>query len=168
MLNDTQFTLRYWDWTTQDDRNAFFVDGRLGASSPSNGTVTGTLMNTPKWYSVCKGDEHKPRDMSVCNPEIDKNYTGIIRCKNATTCDPTFEYWPVSQNVSRCLMLHQFRRDTTGNDISNKYDKVSFSNYLEGFAIDNLCDKGDALCNADEIPSENFPRSLHNQVSVIH
>ena len=164
VLNDAQFTLCYWDWTTQDDRKAFFVDGRLGASSPSDGTVTGTLMNTPKWYSVCLGDEHKPRDMSVCNPKIDRDNNGIIRCKDATQCDSDFQDWPNSQDARRCLMLDQFRRDTMNNDISNKYDKASFSNYLEGFAIDDLCDKGNALCNANEIPGKIFPRSLHNQV----
>ena len=157
VLNDAQFTLRYWDWTTQDDRKAFFVDGRLGASS--DGTVTGTLMNTPKWYSVCKGD--KTNDKSVCNPKIDRDNTGIIRCKNATKCNPTFKDWPDSQSARRCLMIDQFRRYTM---ISNKYDKASFSNYLEGFAIDDLCDDGDALCNVNVIPSEKFPRSLHNEV----
>ena len=161
MLDDTQFTLHYWDWTNETDRNAPFDADRLGTSS-EDGTVTGTLIDN--WYSVCKASAAK--DQSVCNPKIQKG-ENLRRCDNADKCKSDYPHWPSSQNVSRCLMLDQFRRDTTNNDISNKYDNASFSNYLEGFAIDDLCDMGDALCYENEILSSEFPKSLHNQVSLI-
>ena len=157
VLKGTPFTLRYWDWTTQNDRDALFDNDKLGSSLP-NGTVMGELMND--WYTVCNAS-----DKSVCDPTI-QNLEGVNRCPDATKCDRTSPDWPDSRNVSRCLMIDQFRRDTTDNDISNKYDKASFSNYLEGFTIDDLCDDGDPLCYENKIPSEIFPRNLHNQVSL--
>ena len=159
VLKGTPFTLRYWDWTTQNDRDALFDNDKLGSSSPEDGTVMGELMNY--WYTVCSAS-----DKSVCDP-TNRNPKGVIRCPDATQCDRTSPKWPDSRNVSRCLMIDKFRRDTTDNDISNKYDKVSFSNYLEGFTIDDLCDNGNELCDVDYIPSENFPRNLHNKVSLV-
>ena len=159
VLDGTQFTLHYWNWTNQADRSEPFGTEKLGVPS-ADGTVTGMLMNN--WYSVCKASAAD--DKSVCNPETHRS-PGIIRCKNTTKCAITYQEWPNSQSVRRCLMIDQFRRDTTNNGISNKYDKASFGNYLEGFAIDDLCDNGKALCNANKIPSSDFPRRLHNQVS---
>ena len=161
VLDDTQFTLRYWDWTREADRDVPFDNDKLGSSSTDDhdaGTVMGELMND--WYTVCSAS-----DKSVCNPTI-QNPEGVNRCPDATKCDRTSTDWPDSRNVSRCLMIDQFRRDTTDNDISNKYDKASFSNYLEGFTIDDLCDDGNELCDKDYISSEMFPRNLHNQVSL--
>ena len=154
VLNNAQFTLHYWDWTTQEDRNVPFRADRLGIrTSSSDDTVTGTLMDD--WHSVCKGD--KTEDTSVCDPKNHKS-DRITRCSNMDQCKPSDAGWPNSQDARRCLMFDQFRRDTTDNDISNKYDRASFSNYLEGFAIDD----------ANKVMSDDdIPKSLHNQVSLI-
>ena len=149
VLNGTPFTLRYWDWTTPGDRNAPFDNDKLGTSE--NGIVMGELMND--WYTVCKGTE--TMDKSVCNPKLHKG-NSVIRCKITGQCEPDYALWPNSSSVEKCLMIDQFRRDTT--DISNKYDRSSFSNYLEGFAIDD----------ANVVMSDgDIPKSLHNQVSLI-
>ena len=151
VLNGTPFTLRYWDWTTPGDRNAPFDNDKLGTSE--NGIVMGELMND--WYTVCKGV--KTMDKSVCNPKLHKG-NSVIRCNITEQCEPDYDGWPNSPSTKKCLMLHQFRRDTTDNDISNKYDRSSFSNYLEGFAIDDV---------DDEVNITDIPKSLHNQVSLI-
>ena len=160
VLDGTQFNLYYWDWTTEDDRDAPFDNDKLGTSSQLDGTVMGELMD--HWYTVCTLEK------SVCNPKMEKS-KGITRCTTESECNPNSQGWPNLESAKKCLGIDQFRRDTTINGgIANKYDKTSFGNYLEGFTIDDFCDDGDTRCDADFISSEEFPRDLHNQVSLIH
>ena len=168
LLKDDSFTVRYWDWTVQANRDALFVPNKLGSSD--DGQVTGDLMST--WYIVCVSPDGEPIK-SVCDPTTTPEEMNVYRCGAAGNCDNQDD-WPDEENVRKSLSEFANYR-TTDNPYYNKYDMMSFSNYMEGFAIDDTEDecknmdsmnfiqevnRRELLCGTDP----KIRRRLHNLV----
>ena len=153
LLKDDSFTVRYWDWTVPGNRDALFVSSRLG-SSDTDGRVTGNLMSM--WYIVCVSSDGKPMNSSVCDPTIKPGEErNVDRCGTAGNC--TFQAgWPDEANVRRSLSEFDNYR-TTDNPYYNKYDTMSFSNYMEGFAVD---DNDDCTENSNTYIQDEDERNL--------
>ena len=165
LLKDDSFTVRYWDWTIPGNRNASFVYDRLGSSSTS-GEVTGKLMND--WYIVCALSNGKSDKSGVCNPTTPGNRR-VFRCGEAGKCH--FSEWPDVENAIRGINDFGNYRISSNPQIVNKYDTLSFSNYLEGFAVDDECEiektmteKRFVLCGKK---GKEIRRRLHNLVRTI-
>ena len=171
---DDDFTVRYWDWTKSENRDVLFVDEKLGEND-YDGEVTGELMTN--WYIVCAlQDGRKPDRSGVCDPTITPGNSHVFRCGRAGEC--SWPDWPDKENVRKGLNdFAKYRTITNPNsEIINKYDMMSFSNYLEGFARDDNCEasiesyKRELLCGEDPKDLENttsIRRRLHNLVRIL-
>ena len=171
LLPDDSFTVRYWDWTVPENRHALFVDDRLGSNNPI-GEVTGDLMSN--WHIVCaQPDNGKANKSGVCDPTTTPGNRHVFRCGKAGKCD--YPDWPDSENVIRGIndiKFDNYRTITNTNPkFANKYDMMSFSNYMEGFAVDDECEntlmgeKREVLCGDD--PDDEIRRRLHNLVRIL-
>ena len=162
LLNDDSFTVRYWDWTVPENRNVLFVSNKLGESA-ANGTVTGDLMSS--WYLVCVDSTGTAVRERVCDPTTTPGNHRVVRCGVNAQCGST--HWPDEANVKRALNDFKNYRTTANPNIANKYDTMSFSNYFEGFAVDDECDVPESdkplLCGSDPV----IRRRLHNLVRII-
>ena len=163
LLGDNQFTVRYWDWTIPSNRLTLFFFNKLGVSNPSNGEVTGALMNN--WRIVCADTNGDANKTSVCDPTITPGNRRVFRCGTVGNCGHSG--WPDEANVRRGLNDFTNYRANTNPGIANKYDMMSFSNYIEGFAVDDDCESlGDErrlLCGENP----EIRRRLHNLVSHV-
>ena len=163
LLNDDSFTVRYWDWTVPENRDALFKRDRLGESG-DDGRVTGDLMS--EWFIVCAFTTGQALNISVCNPTITPADRNVYRCGEADNC--FHSGWPDQANVERSLRDFDNYRTSTDPQIANKHDKMSFSNHMEGFAnddnpdCDNIQNKKDQrlLCGKEPF----IRRRLHNLV----
>ena len=161
LLGD-DFTVRYWDWTKQQD--ALFTPEKLGAYD-DDGEVTGELMTD--WYIVCADTDGSAKKDEVCDPTPVNRH--VFRCGTVGNC--TYRGWPDEENVRRGLKdFANYRTNTNANSkIINKYDDMSFSNYIEGFANDdndeciNMLEgkERDLICGEEE---PFIRRRLHNLV----
>ena len=160
LLGDNQFTVRYWDWTIPGNRNALFVSNKLGVSD-DNGKVTGDLLSS--WYLVCVDANGTAVRDTVCDPTTTPGNNSVVRCGVNAHCNSL--HWPDEANVKRAINDFEQYRTTANPNIANKYDMMSFSNYFEGFGVDDECDvhEGDKplLCGSDPV----IRRRLHNLVS---
>ena len=167
LLGDADFTVRYWDWTIPANRSALFVENKLG-SNDYTGEVTGDLMSN--WYIVCALPNGKANKNGVCDPTPGNRH--VFRCGTAGNC--SHPGWPDEENVRRSLNFTNYRTIINANSkIVNKYDTMSFSNYIEGFAVDDECENSlnncerMLLCGEDPEDLENpnrIRRRLHNLV----
>ena len=99
LLDDDDFTVRYWDWTTEINHHALFVDDRLGSHDDS-GEVTGKLMTD--WYIVCAQPDNGKADKSgVCDPTTTPGNRHVFRCGKAGKCNYPASDWPDETNVRR-------------------------------------------------------------------
>ena len=153
LLGDDSFTVRYWDWTVINNQDALFVSNRLGISNITDGRVTGDLMST--WHIVCASSDGKPINSSVCDPTTTPGQRNVYRCGPVANCSYQ-DGWPDKANVRRSLSeFHNFR--TTANPYYNKYDNMSFSNYMEGFAVD---DNDECEDSSDSYILDEYERKL--------
>ena len=170
LLGDDDFTVRYWDWTRPADRSALFVENKLG-SNDDTGEVTGDLMTD--WFIVCASENGKANKNRVCDPTPGNFSRHVFRCGIAGNC--SYPGWPDEENVRRSLNFTNYRTIINANSkIVNKYDTMSFSNYIEGFAVDDECENSlktncerMLLCGEDPDDTENpnrIRRRLHNLV----
>ena len=168
LLDNDEFTFRYWDWTILENRKALFVFNKLGVSATdgvpaTDGRVTGNLMNN--WYIVCALTNGESNTNGVCDPTITPGNRNVFRCgKVHGNCG--HPGWPDEANVRRGLNDFANYRTNTNPEIANKYNTKSFSNYMEGFAVDDNSECGmfdedkNLLCGKEPF----IRRRLHNLV----
>ena len=161
LLDDETFTVRYWDWTVPENRNVLFVPNKLGESA-ADGDVTGDLMSS--WYLVCADVNGTAVRDTVCDPTTTPGNNRVVRCGVNAHCSSS--HWPDEASVKRALNDFENYRTIANPNIANKYDMMSFSNYFEGFAVDDECDVPDRdkplLCGSDPV----IRRRLHNLVRI--
>ena len=95
-LPNSDFTLHYWDWTTDKDRSFLFDSDRLGSHDNESGVVSGALMSD--WYLVCT-DETGEKVTEVCDPTKTLGNYPVIRCQSTAHCDSP--HWPDEENVKK-------------------------------------------------------------------
>lgn len=167
VLEEPDFTLRYWDWTEPDNRNSNFVNGRLGGND-GNGGVTG---NFGEWRTVCWFPSNSSFKNQTCNTANQEGIRSLIRCPlpGSTGCTNP-DYWPTSDSVRSALEYSQYR-DTSDTYPFNKFASNAFSNHLEGFnaTYTDVCsdDENNADCTETETGNITLKRELHNLVCHI-
>ena len=154
LLNDSSFTVHYWNWTNTNDRTSIFSFNKLGNNS-DNGTVNSKYYGGNNWKCVCWFPSNSTKQHQTCNPNDSDSMMAIVRCPSPTECAGTYSKWPSQQDIKKALSLSSY-----SNRPYNKYSESSFRNFLEGF-------QPDPNPNPDiaEVGSDNIIRLLHNIVS---
>ena len=154
VLKDPTFTVRYWDWTVESNRNSLFTDDKLGGND--NGDVTGEYYGSQNWKTICWKIKKKG---ITCDPSDESARYTLRRCPSEMDCNNTMN-WPTKESVKKALSY-----DTFAEDPYNKYSTETFSNALEGFEPEKKCSISDSLgayttcdCNT------RVTRELHNLV----
>ena len=169
MTGNSEFSFSYWNWLNATDRtwNMLFTDDKLGLID-ENGFVNANSMYGDGWELVCLYDEdNDPRFRDVCDPTVPSGASGLTRlqrCKERTKCMPEQNpQWPSLPKTRKAINeMHNYRSKAGSNNVFNKYNTDSFSNYLEGWdpAFMTECAHDEVLCGEDD----NIPRRLHNLV----
>ena len=155
-LEDRTFTIQYWDWTVESNRNSLFTDDKLGGND--NGDVTGEYYGSQNWETIC----WKIKKGITCNPSNESARYTLRRCPSKEDCDNMMN-WPTRESVIKALSY-----DTFAKDPYNKYSTQTFSNALEGFETKETCSDSDsqyslgAYTTCDD--SKRVTRELHNLV----
>ena len=157
LLNDPSFTIRYWNWTNNNDRTSIFSFNKLG-SNGNDGTVSSNYYGGNNWQSVC-WFRNSTKNSQTCNPTDSDGIRPIIRCPSPTQCAGTYSKWSSQETINSALNLGSY----SNGPYYNKYSENAFSNFLEGFEpnpsgdLENLeFNYGDGIAIA---------RHLHNLVS---
>ena len=140
VLNQTDFTLSYWDWTNEEEREEYFITGRLNVSE--------NPLNT--WPTYCW---YETQDGTICDPSI-PTANKLRRCPLEEACRADNSFWPSKDDLEEAL-------NETSYDMT-PYDKMansSFRNFLEGFVPFTECTPEKKLCMG------SINRKLHNSVS---
>ena len=151
-LNDRTFTVRYWDWTVESNRNSLFTDDKLGGNN--NGDVTGKYYGSQNWKTIC----WKIEKGKTCNPSDESARYTLRRCPSKEDCNNMMN-WPTRESVIKALSYDTFAE----GPYYNKYSTQTFSNALEGFdpETEKTCDS-DAYTKCDD--GTHIARELHNLV----
>lgn len=179
MTGDSEFSFSYWNWlkATNRDLDTLFSNDRLG-SIDVNGVVSADSKYgiNNGWNLVCLYDEDNDRRFrDVCDPTESSDAEGLTRlqrCQKKEDCMPEQNpQWPSLADTRKAINeMNNYRRSPNNNNIFNKHNTESFSNYLEGWdprpdlKDECLRDKSSRdpklLCGEDD----NIPRRLHNSV----
>ena len=168
---DNSFTIPYWNWMEQSDRNALFEPNKLGTSD-DDGNVTSDYYGY--WKAVCLYDRGNSKFTEVCDPEDNDSLTQLTRCTIPSQCEVTNTKWPRADKTLQAIKsLSEYRVSSSETEaIFNKKNSNSFSNYLEGWDTDHtmssLCDEplaenNEVFCGINS--NDGTPRRLHNTVS---
>ena len=166
MTGDSEFSFSYWNWlkATNGNWNMLFDEDKLG-SIDGNGYVN---VNSKYyginngWKLVCLYDEMDPKFKLVCDPTEPlgaNGFTKLQRCQNREGCMPEQENskWPSLAETREAINEMESYRSSS-NNVFNKHNIDSFSNFLEGWDPSKKC-SSNLLCLDDGIP-----RRLHNLV----
>ena len=170
-LNDSNFSVHYWNWTVDSNRNSLFDNTKLGGNN--NGDVTGPYYGSNSWKTVCWGVDTEP----PCDPDDEAGQHTLRRCPSEIDCDNSTN-WPTKTSVEIALSY-----DTYAKAPFSIYSTDVLSNYLEGFepnadlgaSIDEVCANLNSIkwpyttCgNNEEGEQTSLTRKLHNLVCMNH
>ena len=159
ITDDPKFKLSYWNWLDPDDRDILYSEDKLGSRN-NNGYVISDTYGGSNWQPVCLYPESNPMFTSICNPtnpsaykDNTNDYTRLQR-----PLDKNYN-WPAKPETAEAIQnLNEYRLSAAGS-VFNKYNRQSFSNYLEGWDPQTSCGQ-QMFCGDD-----NIPRRLHNLVT---
>ena len=172
MTGDSEFSFSYWNWLNATDRTVdmLFTDEQLGLIDGD-----GIVNANSKYYGINNGwelvclynEDNDPRFRDVCDPTVPSGASGLTqlqRCPDKTKCMPEQNtQWPSLPETRKAINeMHNYRSRAGSNNVFNKYNTDSFSNYLEGWdpALPSTeCARDELFCGKD-----NIPRRLHNLV----
>lgn len=148
---DDEFSVPYWEWTVEDDRDFLFNDDWLGGIDESEqGAITGYFGSIDTWPIICD----TANATHFCDPTM---RTGQLRrCPSTSECEKTDERWPTQEALMTAINM-----DTYDSDPYSRYSSSGFRNYMEGFDNNGCSDTEDVLC------SGGIRRRLHNTVRVL-
>ena len=160
LLNDSDFTLHYWDWTDfngdRDWTSLLFNDQRLGGYD-KYGNVTGFQFTQENWPTVCWFPGQPAPEPEVC--DVSRKGRGLVRCPINSLCTADNRAWPTADNVS--TVVHDF--DMYDTKPYSPLSVNSFRAFLEGTKPGVNCAKDNTgLCNDQTLVL------LHNAVSVLY
>ena len=137
-LNDSSFSLSYWDWTDfqgqPDWKSLIFSDDKLGGYNET-GYLTGEYYNPENWTSICWPEVGTNE---TCDPTDPSGIRPIIRCNRNYACTADAGLFPTEADAYRALNNYKLWRDSSSNEpyaSYNKFAKNSFGNFLEGFSV---------------------------------
>ena len=137
-LNDSTFTLSYWDWTDfqgqPDWKSLIFSDDKLGGYNET-GYLTGEYYNPENWLTICWPEVETNQTCDLTDPS---GIRPIIRCNRNYACTADAGLFPTEADAYRALNNYKLWRDNSSNEpyaSYNKFAKNSFGNFLEGFSV---------------------------------
>ena len=175
MTGDAKFTLRFWKWTEESQREILFNDDKLGSHDSSGNVIGGTYSN---WRLLCLYNPLSQSQLfhTICNPKHQLESDSpvrLTRCVDGELCESGSPKWPNKEATENAIELFTEFRDPQYT-VFNKENKNSFSNYLEGWDPDrrDLCINGSEMerkkifCGISPQKEDGIPRRLHNTVII--